>query len=53
MPSGTVALSDVDPGLAIDTFDLRFMHLSMHLDLFISAYKLADEFIYGFLHRIW
>ena len=25
MPSGTVALSEVDPGLAIDTFDLSFM----------------------------
>jgi len=49
MPSGRVALRDVDPGLAIDTFDLRFMPFSIYLDLFISTYLLAEELIYGVL----
>ena len=54
MPSGTVALSEVDPGLAIDTFDLRFMFQIIFLGLFISTYVLAEEFIYGFLlYAIW
>jgi hypothetical protein len=52
MPSGTVALRDFDFGLAIDVFDLRLMLLSMCLDLFISTYLLAEEFIYGGQHFV-
>jgi hypothetical protein len=47
MPSGMVALRLRDFGRAIDVFDLRLMPFSMYIDLFISAYELAEEFIYG------
>jgi hypothetical protein len=42
MPSGTVALSDVDPGLAIDVFDLRLI-------LGVLLYSLCFCLIYFYL----
>jgi len=49
IPSGMVALSDFDFGLAIDVLLLSGMVYFMVLGIFISTYLLAEEFIYGFL----
>lgn len=51
MPSGTVALRDLDFGLAIDVFVLSGMLDSMLSGLFISTYALAEEIIFGFAHH--
>lgn len=52
MPSGTVALRDVDPGRAVEVLDLRLMLTCMSWALYISTYVYADEYIYALEHHV-
>jgi hypothetical protein len=49
IPSGIVARSDFDLGLAMLVLLLRGIVYSMGSVLFNSTYMLAEAFIYGFL----
>jgi hypothetical protein len=53
IPSGIVALSDFDFGLAIEVFDLSGMVYFMFKAIFNSTYELAEELIYGCEHCVW